>query len=390
MTRSPGHARGFTLIEIIISVGLLAFMMAGISGLLIKQSQASSVQNLQRDLEESGRMALIELGKAIRMAGYGIDPTAAFDFARFNCLTPDTPSTCNVTGRDRTDAPDELVVAWRDPNFARKATAKSGSSGGPYTITLDSPLKARLDVGRIVQLLCDGAENSAYVAVNTAKNVGDSALPVRLLTAADGFFPNTDPTDGCYATATVLLVERTRYFVANDGDGVPTLWRDRNHFGPEKLFRGIEDMQFSYDIGQPPAGSRFAAGGANPVPAPGCLDPNTGSNTWTFGACAGVAGSPNHSIAAPDWRGTGYDDATRYTGHPANIRNVNIVVVARATRASPDKTGDPVPALLNRPARLPDTFRRAISTLSESPQNLLSRANILPPVFAGSMNVGGG
>ena len=94
--------------------------------------------------------------------------------------------------------------------------------------------------------------------------------------------------------------------------------------------------------------------------------------------------------AAPDWRATGYDDATRYTGHPANIRNVNIVIVARATRPSPDQTGDPVPALLNRPARPPDTYRRSIGTLSESPQNLLSRANMLPPVFAGSTNVGGG
>ncbi len=388
MTNSRSRPLGFTLIEIVIAVGLLAFVMAGIVTVLVKQTQASSVQGMQRDLEESGRLALLEIGKAIRLTGYGIDPTAAFDFARFNCTVPDNPATCNVSGRDRTDAPDELVVAWRDPTFARKATAKAGA--GPYTITLDSPLTARIDVGRIMQLLCDGAENSAYVAVTTARNPGDGSLPVRVLTAADGFFPNADPTDPCYATATVLLVERTRFFVANDADGVPTLWRDRDHFGPEKLFRGIEDMQLSYDIGQPPAGSRFATGGANAVAAPGCLDPVLGVNTWTFGSCAGVAGSPDHTITPPDWRAAGYDDATRYTKHPANIRNVNIVIVARATRPSPDKTGDAVPALLNRPARPADTYRRAIGALSEQPQNLLSRANILPPVFAGSMNVGGG
>jgi len=85
-------------------------VVAGISQVLIKQSQASSVQAGQRDLEESGRLALIELGRAIRLAGYGIDPTAAFDFGRFACTTPGTASTCNGGGRDRTDAPDELVV----------------------------------------------------------------------------------------------------------------------------------------------------------------------------------------------------------------------------------------------------------------------------------------
>ena len=82
MTRNRPH--GFTLIEVLVSVAILAFVVAGISQVLIKQSQASSVQAGQRDLEESGRLALIELGRAIRLAGYGIDPTAAFDFARFD------------------------------------------------------------------------------------------------------------------------------------------------------------------------------------------------------------------------------------------------------------------------------------------------------------------
>ena len=388
MTPTHAHHRGFSLIEMIVSVAILAFVVAGISAVLIKQSQASSAQNLQSDLEESGRLALLEIARAVRVAGYGIDPAAAFDFGRFNCTTPGNPATCNVTGRDRTDAPDELVVAWRDPMFARKVTTKTGA--GPYTLTLDSALKARVDAGRIVQLLCDGAENSSYMAATNTRNIGDSDITVRVLTAADGYFPITDPTDGCYATATVLLVERTRYFVANDGDGVPTLWRDRAHGGPERLFRGIEDLQLSYDIGQPPAGSRFAAGGANAVAAPGCLDPNTAANIWSFGSCTGVAGAPDNNITPPDWRGDPYDAASRYTGHPANIRNVNIVVVARATRASPDGSGDDVPALLNRPARIRDNFRRAVQTLSEQPQNLLSRANILPPVFPGSTNVGGG
>src|SRR5712664_2429865 len=388
MTRSR---HGFTLIEVLLSVAILAFVVAGISQVLIKQSQASSVQAGQRDLEESGRLALIEMGRAIRMAGYGIDPTVAFDFGRFACTTPGTLSTCNGGGRDRTDAPDELVVAWRDPNFARKVALKTG--GGPYTITLDSALTARIDAGRIVELLCDGAENAAYVAVTSTKNAGDTDLVVRLLTAADGYFTIVDPSDACYSTATVLLVERARYYVANDTDGVPALWRDRGRGGAELLFRGIEDLQLSYDIGQPPAGSRFAAGGANAVAPPGCINTSAdggGTSTWTFGSCAGLAGAPDPTITPPNWRLDAYDAATRYTGHPANIRNVNVVVVARATRASPDGSGDELPALLNRPARIRDNFRRAVQTLSEQPQNLLSRANILPPVFPGSTNVGGG
>ncbi|HET9752695.1 MAG TPA: type II secretion system protein, partial [Myxococcales bacterium] len=81
MTRP--QSRGFTLVELLVSVAILSVVMAGISGVLIKQSQASAVQSAQRDLEESARLALLELASAVRMAGYGIDPPAAFDFARY-------------------------------------------------------------------------------------------------------------------------------------------------------------------------------------------------------------------------------------------------------------------------------------------------------------------
>lgn len=383
MTRSR---QGFTLIEVLISVAILGFVISGISLVLIKQSQASVVQMGQRDLEESGRLALLELGRAVRQAGYGITPLAAFDFDRFACTTPGTASTCPNGGRDRIDGPDELVVAWRDPSFTRTLTAKSGA--GPYSVTLGAALIQSLKQGRIVQLLCTGAEPSAYVAVNTDAAAGASTLSLRALTAADGYFPTASPTDGCFATASMFLVERVRYYVANDADGVPALFRDRGRGTQELLYRGVEDLQLTYDIGQPPAGSNFAVGGATPAAAPGCTPPASVAG-WSFGSCAGVVGTPLESAAAPDWRNDSYDSANRYTGYPANIRNVNVFIVARSTRQSPDKTGDAVPAIANRPLRVVDTFHRYVLSSSDQPQNLLSRAHFLPPVFANG-NVGGG
>src|SRR5438045_1686406 len=76
--KSIRRRAGFTLIEIMISVAILVFVMAGISTVLLKQSQASSMQSLQRDLEQSGRLAVLDLAHAVRWAGYGIAPPAAF------------------------------------------------------------------------------------------------------------------------------------------------------------------------------------------------------------------------------------------------------------------------------------------------------------------------
>jgi hypothetical protein len=69
----------------------------------------------------------------------------------------------------------------------------------------------------------------------------------------------------------------------------------------------VRRPQITYDIGQPPAASPFAPGGATPAAAPGCTN---GGATWSFGCCPGVVGTPL-STNAPDWRNDPYDSANR-------------------------------------------------------------------------------
>jgi hypothetical protein len=241
--------------------------------------------------------------------------------------------------------------------------------------------------GRIAMLLCSGADPVSYVAFASDANPGESSVTLRALTDADGYYPQTGPTEGCFAKGTLALVERVRYFVANDFDGVPALFRDRGRTGdPQVLFRGIEDLQLAYQIGSgnapggPTPGSTVA-----PAPsAPACL-----GTSWVFGACADRAETPSEdSSLAPDWMNEGYDAARRYTAHAANIRAVQITLVARGTQSSPDKAGDPPIALLppatlaNRNTPAPDPagkkYVRTVLTMSEQTPNLLSRARLAP------------
>jgi prepilin-type N-terminal cleavage/methylation domain-containing protein len=375
---------GFTLVEVLVAVAILAILVAGISGLLVQQGLLSAKQQLQRGLEENGRLALLDVSRAVRQAGYGIAPTAAFDFDRYACATPGIASTCPNGGRDRTDGPDEMVLSFRDPTFYRYATSIAG--GGPWTVTLDRPLTQTINAGRIIQLLCGGAEPAAYLALSADAAAGSRALALRALTNADGYYPQAGPTDACFASAGVMLVERLRLFVQNDAFGVPCLYRERGRGGPELLERGVEDLQLTYQIGPPPAGSPYAAGGATPVGPP---ETCAGVPGWVFGACAGVRENPSEAATAPDWRGDPYDFPSRYGAHPANVRAVTITVVARSTQETPDRSGDALPALANRAARPAGIFKRSVFTVTEQTPNLLTRAHFLPPVFA-SANVGGG
>jgi hypothetical protein len=246
-------------------------------------------------------------------------------------------------------------------------TAKSGL--GPYTVTIDKALTAPIRQGRIAMLLCSGADPVSYVKFSADAAAGESSVTLNAVEDADGNYPKTPPTDNCFAKSSMVLVERVRYFVANDFDGVPALFRDRGRTGdPQVLFRGIEDLQLTYTIGPAPAGSGLTG-------KAGC-----GSGAlagWVYGSCN--QGIPvDGAVSDPDWIKDAYDAASRFTTRPANIRSVEINLVARSTQASPDKAGDPVPAIGNRPGRAADSFSRSIFRLTEQTPNLLSRATVMP------------
>jgi prepilin-type N-terminal cleavage/methylation domain-containing protein len=374
------NRRGFSLLELLVAMGVTSIVVAGISIILVKQSQASVKQSQQRSLEETGRQALLELAYAVRMAGAGIAPTAAFDFDHYACSSVGDATTCNNNPgierapltptpaspgkRDKTDGSDELVVSYRDPVFSRNVKAKTGS--GPYTVTLDKPLTTTIRQGRIGMLLCSGADPVSYVKFSTDAAAGVSDVTLALVENTDGNYPKVPPDDGCFANAAFVLVERVRYFVANDFDGVPALFRDRGRAGdPQVLFRGIEDLQLTYTIGPAPAGSGLTG--------------NAGCGTgWVYGVCP-TAGIPlDTAVADPDWIKAPYDDPSRFKSRPANIRSVEINLVGRATQASPDKAGDPVPNIGNRPGRAADSYTRSVFRLSEQTPNLLARATIMP------------
>jgi prepilin-type N-terminal cleavage/methylation domain-containing protein len=377
------NQRGFTLIELMTAVTIMVVCVGIIAQVLIKQSQASSTQSLQRDMEESGRLALLDIARNVRLAGYGITPLAAFDFDRYACTTPGNAATCNggAARRDRTDGPDELVLSYRDPSFTRIITGVTSAQ-----ITFAAPLKIAIPAGSVIELIGAGGKVT-YLLVSTAAAVNDTRIVYATLPtsppSAGYYTPSTAP-DSTYVGANLTLVTRVRYYVANDTDGVPALYKNRGR-GAELLYRGIEDVQYTFDIAPPPTGSSFAS----TTPPATCA----GVASWTFGACAGTVSQPLETATPPDWQNDAYDSANRYTGHPANIRRVNISIVARATRASPDRTGDSVPVLGDRPARAADRFKRTVLQMSEQPMNLLTRQFFQPLVISGSDpngNVGGG
>ncbi len=369
--------RGFTLLELMISIAISSIVLASLFGVVQSQQTAFFQGHLQRAAQGSARAALTFVEQRLAIAGYGLDAPLAFDFQYYGSptLSPtEDPPPCPALApsgcpRDAIDGSDELVFYARNgrywvPDDRSGAVQPSGNAwrvegvdAGSVTITARPG-----DVfqrGRILQLVCKNAENWAYVTVAdkaASLNPTDpSSLRLTLFGSSD-----KNPfrrqayaaTVGCLTSgsARAFLVDRFRFHVrpvAVPGGYLPYLVLDTGldvdldgkvtEADETIVAEGIESFQVAY------------------VLANGAVPGTTAGTPITFNA--GAAGASANGITL-----LGYDaladrpaDAGEYettswyrysvgptpaiapqrlTDHQANIRAVRITIVARG--ADPD------------------------------------------------------
>ncbi|BDG04279.1 prepilin-type N-terminal cleavage/methylation domain-containing protein [Anaeromyxobacter oryzae] len=380
---APRPTRGFTLLELAVSLLLVAILVAGAVSLLSSQRRALTTTSGDRAMQETVRTALDDLGANLRRAGFGIDPALAFDFTTYQCAAP-------VTCRDSIAGPDEIVFYARDPLF--KATISATPSATQLTIA--GGLQAPLYRGQILQIMCGAGSDVAYVTVGSkvaanwtppAAAPASTAIP---LLAATGAFPqqNAKLTSGCFSTgwsaARVYRLDRFRYAVLPYADadlnGVdrPYLMLDRGLLDDdgtsriEPVVADVEDLQLEYVFVNPTTGVARAVGGV--------------SGTGLSNGAASI-----DLAATPPTYDSARDDATRLTNSPANIRAVRVSVIARLPsqdlyrgRVGGNELvqlvasqGPAMPAAGNRPiVAAPNNFARIKIQTTEALRNMDVRA----------------
>jgi type IV pilus assembly protein PilW len=141
--------KGLTLIEILISLLLGAFLIGGVLQIFISSRQTYRVQETLSRLQENGRFAMDFIGRDVRMAGYRA------------CVSRTPPTTFivatngAVNANPALDVPDTITLQWSE------AACTSGVlRTEAYTTAISAATNLReLRRGGATNPLIDGVEN---------------------------------------------------------------------------------------------------------------------------------------------------------------------------------------------------------------------------------------
>ena len=162
-TRGQAAQRGYTLVELMISILIALFLMAGLVTLVMHTRNTSTVQNQMQQLQENERIAMTVIANVIQQAGYFPDPlTNAIggknSAGQTNLSGTETESVNGqgftwaagqgVSGFSITAAPGDMVAA--------RFTAPKADASGIVTNTI---------------INCAGTTNTDTASIHTFTNV---------------------------------------------------------------------------------------------------------------------------------------------------------------------------------------------------------------------------
>ncbi len=369
MSAHPLRSRGFTLLELMVSMTIVLLGLGIATASFIDQNKSLQALDMAREANESTRDAMLQLESSLRVAGWGVDPRHAIDM-QYQCAGAGTACRVSISG------PDQLAFVARNPAYRWLApgevtpdgascpdTVTGGCYAGnawpiqavdtaasPKTVTVTLPTGTVLERGRVVLATCESGQKPVMLTLSERYEGDGTQVELVPAAPASPALPYNDPDklEGCHLNGGLFMVDRSRYLVQdvtvagrttpwlmldtgldlNDDDAI-----DAKDYVP--IARNVVDLQVAYIL-QPVAGET----------AP---DSDT---DWIVGNERGAAlEGLDLTKDAPDYESTN-DSPARRTLHPANVRGVRVSLTLRSSRSDArmpqDWAGDALPGFENR------------------------------------------
>ncbi|MBE0604044.1 MAG: PilW family protein [Deltaproteobacteria bacterium] len=247
---------GFTLIEVMAALAILAIAMTAVFATFTSQHQSFTTQRRVAEMQQNLRLAADVLVRDIRLAGYGLPVTTGT--SADNVALPGSMNSHGITTIralfpvDNTAGPDQVYILYLYDMDANQP---------PAELTADMIATTGVAVDNTAGFVPGGGELvlvTDRVTADLFETTGGTATTLNFATASSpynnatlhpklyqvGVTPGSPPTVAAKARF-------IRYFIDNvtypDGSVHPTLMVDRlNGDAPQPVADDIEDLQLSY------------------------------------------------------------------------------------------------------------------------------------------------
>lgn len=227
------NAKGFTLVEMLIAIAILAIAVTGIITAFQTQVTSFSSQEAVTTAQTTGAIVLMKVAEDIRMAGYGIPKN-----------TDDGTTTAIVSHVDN-----DNTAGITDSVTFRYCLGPCGYYLGATPVspnnTLNVPGATFVNGGEVKVLNLRREDLFPGVTVTVTGVSGDN------VTLSKGLYESSVPSDlGVFVGANTGDI---RYFIAGSGTDNVALMREITPLGgvaqpPEVVAFGVEDLQLAYGL----------------------------------------------------------------------------------------------------------------------------------------------
>lgn len=249
---------GMSLVELMIAMVIGLVIIGGAVQIFIANKRTHNVQQAMSRIQENGRFAMFQLTGSLRMTGYS------------GCRNiVDLPAPNVIADTDKDKNPDDVQFepgsvlqgfeagsGWPDKPAAVThvggsdvITLRHASGNGASLTGNTDPNNANIQVDRIPKdteagdtlMITDCEDMDIFAATNVSNGKKKRTI------AHSNKGNVTNKLSKIYGPdARVLKLHETTYFLGENPEGRPALYRTRIDGAAEELVAGIEDMQILY------------------------------------------------------------------------------------------------------------------------------------------------
>ncbi len=227
---------GFTLIELMVALVISLLLIASVLQIYGTSSRSYRTQEATAHLMENGRTAVELLSRSLRLGGYW--KCAGWETTNLsNHLPSDQRSIFGTDGAS--GAPDTIRAL-----HALDDTAVTVQADVELTVLDTVPVIPTITPSPITVSSGAGFDGNELIVINDCAK-GD-VFPITAVNANTLSHNCMTCVETYGANSTVLEVEDTQYFIADNDRAQPALFRSVNSGAAQELFEGVEDMQIYY------------------------------------------------------------------------------------------------------------------------------------------------